>query len=439
MKKVAIFLVVLSLCLCAFYAYTQFSAQSVIIIDKETGEASEIKINLNIKTDKQESIEETPEVKIDEKTEQDIEEELREIDSGDEVIVKKVYTDFDILNYISNDKNYMVSPFSLKVAMMMAANGAESKTQKEILEAFGVEDIQEYNQKIEEVMTRYNNTEEVKLNVANSIWLNKDIVLRILFNDEYKDIIEKYYKGDAKEVTIEDAISSINAWVEEKTEGKINNLITDPNFLSVLINTVYFKGAWVEQFDDYLTEKDTFTDVKGAEVEKDFMNKTGRFNYFQDDTMQMLKLPYLGSKISMYVVIPKTEGDLDFNNAINNMTSKKINVTIPKFKVEYSIVLNDILNQMGIEVAFTEDANFYKMFTSETKDIFYISQVLQKTFIEVDENGTEAAAATAIILKNSAYMPQPEEIVDFIANKPFIYFIRDDETGEVLFLGKILY
>lgn len=434
MKKIAILFTVLAVVVVAFYAYTQTASKPVIVIDKTDGEASNIKINLEIKDDKKDEL---PPVEEDNK--QEIDEQLKEIDSGDVAIVKNTYSDFDILKYMSTDKNYMVSPFSLKMALMMAANGAEGDTQKEMLKTFGIEDILVYNQKAEELITKYNSKEDVKLNVANSIWLNKDIALNTIFDDEFKALITQYYKGEASEVTMQDAVTKINTWVEEKTNGKIKNLISDPVFLGALVNTVYFKGAWANQFDDYLTEKEMFTDYNGVQVEKEFMNKTNRFSYFEDDTMQMLKMPYKDFKTSMYIAIPKKDVELDFKNAINNMTSKKVNVTIPKFKVEYDITLNEILQQMGIQKAFNGEADFSKMFAAESEDSFYISQVLQKTFIEVDENGTEAAAATAIIMMNATALPQPEEIINFVANKPFTYFIRDDESGEILFLGKLLY
>lgn len=436
MKKIAILLIVLAIIVAVFYAYTQFASRTVVIIDKNDGAASDIKINLNVKDDKKEEIK-----KEEEKPQEEVKpiEDIKEIDSGDIALPKKVYSEFEILKYISNEKNYMISPFSLKMALMMTANGATGETQKEMLETFGIEDMAAYNQKAEELINRYNSTEDVKLNVANSIWLNTDIALSTVFNEDFKTLVAKYYKGEANEVTSEEAVTKINTWVEEKTNGKIKDLIDDPMFISALINTLYFKGEWANQFDTVLTEKEMFTDINGLEVEKEFMNKTNRFSYFEDDTMQMIKMPYKDFKTAMYIAIPKVETELDFNNAINNMSSKKVNVTIPKFKVEYSLTLNDILKQMGIKKAFGGQAEFDKMFTTNSADTFYISQVLQKTFIDVDENGTEAAAATAVILKATSVKPQPEEIIDFVANKPFTYFIRDDESGEVLFLGKILY
>lgn len=442
MKKFAIFLLIFAIGIVGVYTYTQFASKPVVVIDKIDGEASKIKIDLNVKDDKKEEPQEvvTPEPEEpQEVVTPEPSEELKEIDSGDKVTNQKVYTDFDILKYISNEKNYMVSPFSLKMALMMAANGAEGETQKEMLEAFGIEDIAEYNQKSQELINKYNSTEELKLNVANSIWLNKDIALNTAFNEEFKNLIAEYYKGEANEVTIENAVTTINTWVEEKTNGKIKDLINDPMFLGALVNTLYFKGAWANQFDDYLTEKEIFTDINGIETEKDFMNKTNRYSYFEDDTMQMIKIPYSGFKTAMYIALPKKDGELDFKTAMENMSSEKVNVAIPKFKVEYSITLNDILKQMGIQKAFSGEAEFDKMFASDAETSFYISQVLQKTFIEVDEKGTEAAAATAVIMMTSARPAQPEEIKEFVANKPFTYYIRDEESGEILFIGEILY
>ena len=437
MKKIAILLIVLAIIIGCFYAYTQFASKPTVVIDKNDGEASNVKINLNVKDDKKEEIKK--EEPVEQPKEEKPVEDIKEIDSGDVALPKKIYSEFEILKYMSNDKNYMVSPFSLKMALMMTANGATGETQEEMLETFGIEDMVAYNQNAEELINRYNSAEDVKLNVANSIWLNKDIALNTVFSEEFKTLVAKYYKGEASEVTSEDAVTKINIWVEEKTNGKIKDLLDDPMFISALINTLYFKGEWANQFDTVLTEKEMFTDITGVEVEKEFMNKTNRFSYFEDDTMQMVKMPYKDFKTSMYIAIPKKDVELDFNNAINNMSSKKVNVTIPKFKVEYEITLNDILKQMGIKKAFGGQAEFEKMFTTNSVDSFYISQVLQKTFIEIDENGTEAAAATAVILKAMSAKPQPEEIIDFVANKPFTYFIRDDESGEVLFLGKILY
>ena len=433
MKKIAILLIILAIGVAGFYAYTQYASESVVIIDKTDGEASNIKIDLNVKNDKKEEEEKPEEPK------QEPVEDLKEIDSGDVALPKKIYSEFEILKYISNEKNYMVSPFSLKMALMMTANGATGETQKEMLKAFGIEDMVAYNQKAEELINRYNTSEDVNLNVANSIWLNTDLALNTVLNEDFKTLVAQYYKGEANEVTTDEALTRINTWVEEKTNGKIKDLLDDPMFISALINTLYFKGEWANQFDTALTEKEIFTDINGTEVEKDFMNKTNRYSYFEDDTMQMIKMPYKDFKTAMYIAIPKVDVQLDFDNAIKNMTSKKVNVTIPKFKVEYEITLNDILKQMGIQKAFGGQAEFTKMFTTQSQESFYISQVLQKTFIDVDENGTEAAAATAVILKATSARPQPEEIIEFVANKPFTYFIRDDESGEVLFLGEILY
>lgn len=417
MKKITIFLLILAIVTIGFYTYQKYNLKQAM---SESG--NDIKIDLNIKSN-EEKIEENPEE-----------------DLPEEVAIKKEYTDFDLLNYIPSTQNYMVSPLSLKMALMMAANGANNETQKEITESFGVDDITSYNETIKTLIEEYNNNTEVTLNIANSIWLNKDIAMNIRFDEEFSNLILNYYQGATNEVTNQDAVTNINKWVEERTNGKIKNLIDNSDFLGALINTLYFKGSWEKQFVNYLTEQEEFTDIGGNIVEKDFMNKTDRFNYYEDDTMQMLRMPYQGNKTAMYVVIPRTNDMiLDYNNAINNMVNKKVNVMFPKFKVEYSLELNDILKIMGINKAFSGEADFSSMFTKDSLGSFYISKVLQKTFIEVDENGTEAAAATAVIMNLTSAKPEPEEIINFIANKPFTYFIRDDVSGNILFLGKILY
>ena len=360
---------------------------------------------------------------------------LEEIDAE---VIKKEYTDFALLECISEEENYMVSPLSLKMALLMAANGAEGKTQKEMLDIFKVEDIKKYNEEINDLIESYNTKETVELNLANSIWLNKDAAYDIIFDQEFANLISEYYEGVANEVTNEDALIKINTWVEEKTNGKIKNLLDNTDFLGALINTLYFKGSWANEFSEELTETDEFTNINGKKTEKEFMNKTSRYNYYEDGTMQMVRIPYRDKDIAMYIALPKGEETLDFTSALENMQNKKINLTIPKFKVEYKIELNDILKEFGMRTAFSENAEFGKMFKAKDGADFYISKVLQQTFIEIDEKGTEAAAATAVLMNLTSARPMPEETIDFVANRPFIYFIRDDANNEILFLGKIV-
>lgn len=344
-------------------------------------------------------------------------------------------SDFDFMKYMPKDQNYMISPFSIKMAMMMAANGANGYTQKEILSALGVSSIDEYNQKASDIITRYNSNKDVNLNVANSIWLNKDEAMDANFKDTYKKIISNFYKGVAGEESADTIASKINDFIAKETKNKITNVLPteEPaDFLSALVNTIYFKGSFENQFDTANTKKDTFTDRNGEKSEIDFMNQTEYFGYYENDAVQMLKMNYSGRDIAMYILLNDDDKDVDINDIIGKMEYKKVSVSMPKFKTEFTKSFVDVLKQMGINIAFTNAADFSNMFDNVEA---HISDVIHKTFIEVDENGTEAAAATVILIaKNS--LPMPEEIKEFKANRPFTYFIRDEVSGEILFLGE---
>ena len=209
-------------------------------------------------------------------------------ENGEETMT---YSDFDLLAYMPETENYMISPFSIKMAMMMAANGAEGETQNEILKAFGIEDIDEYNKFSKEIIKNYNNNENIKLNVANSIWLNTDKEALAQFNEEYKKIITEYFAGTANEVNNSNAVQVINDWCSEKTNGKIEEIITSPDFLAALVNAIYFKGEWRNKFDEYDTVKDEFIAYDDSIVEKEFMNQIKTFNYYEDETMQLVEMP----------------------------------------------------------------------------------------------------------------------------------------------------
>lgn len=344
-------------------------------------------------------------------------------------------SDFDFMKYMPKDQNYMISPFSIKMAMMMAANGANGYTQKEILSALGVSSIDEYNQKASDIITRYNSNKDVNLNVANSIWLNKDEAMDANFKDTYKKIISDFYKGVAREEKANSIAKKINDFISKETNNKITNVLpteSPAGFLSALVNTIYFKGSFKNQFDTANTKKDTFTDRNGDKSEIDFMNQTKHFGYYENDGVQMLKMDYSGRDIAMYILLNDDDKDVDINDIIGKMEYKNVSVSMPKFKTEFNKSFVDVLKQMGINIAFTNVADFSNMFDNVGT---HISDVIHKTFIEVDENGTEAAAATVILMRMSS-LPMPEEIKEFKANKPFTYFIRDEVSGEILFLGE---
>lgn len=360
---------------------------------------------------------------------------------------------FKLNEEMPRNENYMFSPLSIKMALALTANGAEGETKTEMLNTLGITDIDKYNAFAEEFIAKYaDNGEEsaeqdetvypyrekhskVCLNVANSLWLNKTVAGGIAFNADYVKKMQQYYDAELESVDNSNAVQKINGWCSDKTKGKINRIIDDPAFLAALVNAVYFKGEWATQFDEYATGDDTFTDRNGKENTVKFMNKTEDFAYYEDNDVQLVKMPYYGSNIAMYVALTDDKRT-DITPYMDKMSYEEVHIKMPKFKTEYDVKLNDYLIKLGMGKAFLGGrAEFSPMF--EGGGDFYIDQVLHKTYIDVDENGTEAAAVTAVMMKVTSAVgmekPQPKQ---FIANKPFSYYIVDDDSKEILFMGE---
>ena len=352
------------------------------------------------------------------------------------------------------DKNYMFSPMSIKMALALAANGASGETQEQILNALSVASLEEFNGVSKDIIKRYSQADILNLNIANSIWMNKDKTSQN-FSDAYKKIATEYYNAEVKSITNPNAVKEINGWVSDKTNGKIPTIIQDANdFWAMLINAIYFKGAWLDEFSVYATKPDQFNNADGTKITVDFMNKTKWVPYAETKSVKMIELPYqnrlekfsddgvyLDTEVykdldaSMYLIMP--EGDInaeqELSAAINDNAFKStyIKMAMPKFKIEYSTDLNEIFMNMGITTAFDEkNADFTKMFD---KGNMWFTRTIHKTFIDVDEKGTEAAAVTAIGMGGSALPPEPIELK---FNKPFYFAIRDNTSGETLFMGR---
>ena len=336
-------------------------------------------------------------------------------------------------NYVSNfmsqlpqNENYVISPLSLKMAMMMLANGADGDTNA----------VDAYNAQAKEMIESLNANENGEVNIANSIWFNKDYYGRddADFSDTFKKTITENYKGTAETVTNKNSVEAVNDWVEEQTKGKITNLVPEANreYLAALVNAIYMKADWADPFTKEATYKETFTDIDGKETDIDFMHQTDHFYYYENGDTKIVRLPYTNG-LSMYIALGDTK---TFESDIENMTYSKVNLSIPKFKIEYSTELNDILKAMGVSKAFSDNNNDFDQMMQNVPDSLKIDTVLQKAIIEVDEKGTEAAAATAIMMGATMALGEPEPIVEFKADKPFTYYITDDASGETLFAGR---
>lgn len=344
-----------------------------------------------------------------------------------------------------DDTNYMFSPLSVKMALALAANGASGETQKEILDTLDISDLQSFNSYSKKLIDMYSSVDVLKISIANSIWLNKSN-LPTDFSHEYKKTAEDFYSASAGAVYRKNAVSQINGWVAEKTYSKIKSIITEPDFSAAIINAVYFSGAWENEFPDEQTLEDDFTDRNGNKTKIDFMNRTGDIAYTDINGITSVKLPYRNSgrstasaggcvdaEVNMYLIMSDSEVNADtfIRQNKDNFTAVNMKLSVPKFELEYSAVLNDELQKLGIKTAFTDSAQFQSMFQDGN---VYIDRVLHKTYVKLTEKDTEAAAVTAILTKTSAEKPAETIAVKF--DKPFRFVIKDDTNGEILFMGE---
>ncbi len=263
-----------------------------------------------------------------------------------------------------------------------------------------------------------------------------------------KDFInrnEDFYKATVESLDFnrEEAAQTINKWIDEATRGKISKMVEsplDPLVVMYLANAIYFKGEWTEKFDIKDTRKKTFHNLNGEKAEVDMMSKHGGIYFGTFDGGKVVRLPYGKEKMAMYVILPD-EG-LHINEYINGLDNdqwlniiegvakRTVTLEIPKFKIEYGIKsLNDSLSALGMEEAFREDADFSSM----AEDV-YISSILHKAVIEVNEEGSEAVAATVGTIVTTS-MPVTME---FIADRPFVFLIVEEESDTILFMGKVV-
>lgn len=380
-----------------------------------------------------------------------------------EKLAKDIYQDiggnvmsvsFKVLNQLRQsrdlqDKNIMFSPFSLQMAFIMLANGAEGNTRQEILQTFGVNDLQRYNNAAKAAIQALNANQDITFNISNSVWLNKDYYpgLNVAFTTPFKNDMQNYFSADAREINNANGAKTINNWISGKTNNKINDVLTDQEIESLLlclVNTIYFKADWQASFTKEATAKAAFTDQKGKTSQVDFMHQVGYFNYYEDSSMQMLEMCYKGANVSMYVILP-TENNAGLagidqkavENALANKSRQYVHISMPKFKTETTMDLINPMKALGITTAFEPNCHDLtdKLITGMTNgDNVYVQLVRQKSFIQVDEKGTEAAATTVTGgMTTTSIPPQPKV---FNANRPFMYLIRDNISGDIYFMGQ---
>ncbi len=344
------------------------------------------------------------------------------------------------------DKNIFISPLSILMALAMTYNGAVGETSLAMAEAleFGGFDLEELNQGFKDLMVSIKNADsDIEMEIANSIWY------RLGFNTR-EDFIErnkKYFNSEVNEIDFSapDAPDTINKWIEEATKGKIDKMINEipPDVVMYLINAIYFKGNWTYPFDENMTDDDDFYLPDGTVKKVPMMSLEENFAYYKGDDFSGIKLPYGQEKMAMYIILPDEGVNVDtviesldaekWSRIKDSFYGSQVSLIMPRYKVEYGIkLLNDVLTESGMGIAFSPEADF----SGISPDDIYISEVLHKAVIEVNEKGSEAAAATVVVMVESA-MPI-EEIINFVVNRPFFFVIADGRTGSILFMGKVV-
>jgi serpin B len=350
--------------------------------------------------------------------------------------------------------NLFYSPYSISLALAMTYAGARGETEQQMADTLSFSLPQDelhpvFNALALELDSRGEGAkgkdgEGFRLNIVNAIWGQRDYE----FLTEFLDRLAVNYGAGLRVLDFigapEDSRVTINDWVSQQTEERIENLIPkgliNPMTRLVLTNAIYFNAAWEYPFEEDFTRDGVFYLPDGSEVAVPMMHQTESFGYGEGDGYQAVELPYDGGELSMIIFLPAPgqfeafEEALDFEQAnaiINALERKEVALTMPKFEFDSEFSLGETLAALGMPVAFSGDADFSGM--TGTREL-YIADVVHKAFVSVDEAGTEAAAATAVVMEMTA-MP---ETVDVTIDRPFIFLIRDIETGAILFVGRIL-
>lgn len=336
----------------------------------------------------------------------------------------------EIVDY---DQNLIVSPYSAGVALSMLAEGAEGQTRAEFDDAlngcmFRAEDL--------------GSNDSVVVKSANSLWVGDNFSIR----NKYVSLLEKDYDALVTTQNFLDpaTVKAINNWCSENTEGKINKVIDrlGSNDAMVLINALYFNASWQKEFDKESTADRVFYGVV-EDKKVPMMTQRSKFRYAQYQDCQMIELPYAGERYAMYVVMPPANWDANaiipyisesaFEAAMGMLSSREVILTMPKYKLETSLVLNKALEKMGIETAFTGAADFKGIAATGN---LALEMVKQKCYIDVSEQGTEAAAVTVAQVRLTSVDRNP--VARMTVDRPFLFFIRDTQEGTILFAGKIV-
>jgi len=348
-----------------------------------------------------------------------------------------------VIESSTESENVIISPLSISSALSMTLNGANGTTRDAMLATLGMNGLtpEKINNSYKDLTEALLNVDKrVLISIANSVWTEKNFVVKKPFTD----VLTQYYNAESKSFDITDPLvpNQINSWIESKTNGLIKNMIDklDQSTVMLLINAIYFKGKWNSQFDKDKTVQGSFYKTGGETAQVPMMKQTSEFKVYNGEGFTLAEFPYGQANFVMDVLLPDDNNgiksiiplinDNSFKGWISQLSERKTDLSFPKFKYGYKKDLNDILTDMGMGIAFTDNADF-----SNISDMdLLISIVKHQAFIETNEEGSEAAAATIVGISTTS-MPAGPYILNI--DHPFLYIIRETSTNSILFMGRV--
>src|SRR5215468_2293655 len=355
---------------------------------------------------------------------------------------------FQRLRREAANKNVFFSPLSVTVALAMTYNGAAGETKNAMARALKIEGMNhaELNAASADLLKALKSSDpKIELAIANSLWARSGM----RFNEDFLARNRQFYGAEISTIDFNSpqSAATINRWVSASTKGKISQIIdkVEPQQVMFLINAVYFKGQWQKRFEKTLTKEQPFHLLGGQQMPVPMMAQSGNYLYHRGDNFQAVSLPYGKGGVSLYLFLPDQGSSLDeflkgfsfqkWEEWINNFRNTPGDVQLPRFKLDYEKTLNDSLKAVGMGVAFNQREADFSGIRPE-RDL-YISEVKHKAVVEVNEEGTEAAAATSVGVAVTS-VQQPRERFTFVADRPFLMAIRDSQTGAILFMGAVM-
>lgn len=352
--------------------------------------------------------------------------------------------------------NVLISPLSVDLALSMVSNGSSGKNREQMARVLGVaaNKLDKMNARNKSIIQSLRANKQVTLEIANAVFANKTTP----FNPEFINLTRSVYSAEARNLDFKNStetLNAINGWCSSKTHGKIPSILSDisDKELMVLLNAIYFKGSWAEKFQKEQTKSEDFSLESGAKTKVKMMHRRGNILYFHGDNFAAVSLPYVGEKQSMYIFLPDkgvsmtafqakfTEKNWNaWMSSIAENGASEVILSLPKFTIDSEESMGETLKAMGMKLAFEVGipGTFEKLVPPDYRA--WISRVIHKTFMDVSEEGTEAAAVTAVTMGIMAPCPRPTPPppIEFKVNHPFVLALVDNSTGEIMFLGKIL-